>query len=96
MPFRPTDFTQVNHAMNQALVARAVRLLDAQPGERSSTGSAASATSPCPGDPGQFGARLEGSTTLVERARQAARLNGTDREHGDSRLHNLFESMRRN
>lgn len=32
--FRPTDFTQVNHAANRALVARAVRLLDPQPGER--------------------------------------------------------------
>src|SRR5438270_66061 len=27
MPFRPTDFTQVNHAINEALVARALRLL---------------------------------------------------------------------
>ncbi len=34
MPFKPTDFTQVNHAMNQALVGRALRLLDVQPSER--------------------------------------------------------------
>ncbi|MDE2121994.1 MAG: 23S rRNA (uracil(1939)-C(5))-methyltransferase RlmD, partial [Betaproteobacteria bacterium] len=27
MPFRPTDFTQVNHAVNRALVSRALRLL---------------------------------------------------------------------
>jgi 23S rRNA (uracil1939-C5)-methyltransferase len=27
MPFRPTDFTQVNHQINEALVARALRLL---------------------------------------------------------------------
>jgi len=32
--FRPTDFTQVNHAVNRILVSRAVRLLDPQPGER--------------------------------------------------------------
>jgi len=32
--FRPTDFTQVNHAVNRALVARALELLDPQPGER--------------------------------------------------------------
>ena len=32
--FRPTDFTQVNHAVNRVLVSRAVRLLDPQPGER--------------------------------------------------------------
>ena len=32
--FGPTDFTQVNHAVNRILVSRAVRLLDPQPGER--------------------------------------------------------------
>ncbi len=32
--FRPTDFTQVNHAINTVLVRRALRLLDPQPGER--------------------------------------------------------------
>jgi len=34
MPFRPTDFTQVNPHINRVLVSRALRLLDAQPGER--------------------------------------------------------------
>jgi 23S rRNA (uracil1939-C5)-methyltransferase len=34
MPFKPTDFTQVNPFINRVLVARAVRLLDAQPTER--------------------------------------------------------------
>ncbi len=34
LPFRPTDFTQVNHATNEILVRRAVALLDPQPGER--------------------------------------------------------------
>jgi len=34
MPFKPTDFTQVNHAINQVLVARSLRLLDVQPDER--------------------------------------------------------------
>ena len=32
--FGPTDFTQVNHAVNRILVSRAVRLLDPRPGER--------------------------------------------------------------
>ncbi len=32
--FRPTDFTQVNAAINRVLVGRALRLLDAQPGDR--------------------------------------------------------------
>ena len=34
MPFRPTDFTQVNPAINQVLVTRALRLLAVQPHER--------------------------------------------------------------
>jgi len=34
MPYRPTDFTQVNHAINRALVSRALALLDAQPHDR--------------------------------------------------------------
>ncbi|MBL0917667.1 MAG: 23S rRNA (uracil(1939)-C(5))-methyltransferase RlmD [Hydrogenophaga sp.] len=34
MPFKPTDFTQVNPAINRVLVTRALRLLDAQPHER--------------------------------------------------------------
>ncbi len=32
--FSPTDFTQVNHAVNGVLVRRALTLLDPQPGER--------------------------------------------------------------
>jgi 23S rRNA (uracil1939-C5)-methyltransferase len=34
LPFSPTDFTQVNHRLNEVLVRSAVRLLDPQPGER--------------------------------------------------------------
>ena len=34
MPFKPTDFTQVNHQINRVLVARALRLLDVQPNDR--------------------------------------------------------------
>ncbi len=34
MPFKPTDFTQVNHAINQVLVGRALRLLDVKRDER--------------------------------------------------------------
>jgi tRNA/tmRNA/rRNA uracil-C5-methylase (TrmA/RlmC/RlmD family) len=34
MPFKPADFTQVNHMMNRALVSRAIRLLDVEPTDR--------------------------------------------------------------
>jgi 23S rRNA (uracil1939-C5)-methyltransferase len=34
VPFAPTDFTQVNHTVNEVLVRRALALLDPQPGER--------------------------------------------------------------
>ncbi len=34
MPFKPTDFTQVNPQINEVLVSRALRLLDVQPHER--------------------------------------------------------------
>jgi 23S rRNA (uracil1939-C5)-methyltransferase len=34
MPFKPTDFTQVNHQINRVLVSRALRLLDVQPNDR--------------------------------------------------------------
>ena len=34
LPFAPTDFTQVNHAVNEVLVRRALTLLDVQPADR--------------------------------------------------------------
>lgn len=34
MPFKPADFTQVNHMMNRALVSRAIRLLELQSTDR--------------------------------------------------------------
>jgi 23S rRNA (uracil1939-C5)-methyltransferase len=34
MPFKPTDFTQVNHQINRVLVATALRLLEVQPQDR--------------------------------------------------------------
>ena len=34
MPFKPADFTQVNHMMNRALVSRAIRLLDVKSTDR--------------------------------------------------------------
>ena len=34
MPFKPADFTQVNHMMNRALVSRAIRLLEVKATDR--------------------------------------------------------------
>jgi len=34
MPFKPADFTQVNHMMNRALVSRAIRLLEVKSEDR--------------------------------------------------------------
>ena len=34
MPFKPSDFTQVNHMMNRALVSRAIRLLEVKETDR--------------------------------------------------------------
>ncbi len=75
--FRPTDFTQVNHGVNRLLVARAVRLLDPQPGERIADlfcglGNFALPMARCGAQVSGF----EGSAGLVERARQNAALNG--------------------
>ena len=34
MPYKPGDFTQINAQLNEVMVARAVRLLNPQKGER--------------------------------------------------------------
>jgi 23S rRNA (uracil1939-C5)-methyltransferase len=75
--FGPTDFTQVNHAVNQALVSRAVRLLDPQPGERIADLFCGLGNFSLP--LAKMGAQvigLEGSRQLIERARRNAAANG--------------------
>ncbi len=77
MPFGPTEFTQVNAAVNRVLVGRAVRMLDPRPGERvvdlfCGLGNFTLALA-------RSGAEVigvEGSPALVERARQNAAANG--------------------
>jgi 23S rRNA (uracil1939-C5)-methyltransferase len=89
--FRPTDFTQVNPAVNRVLVRRALRLLDPQPGERIAdlfcglgnftlpiACSAASVVG------------VEGSQVLVERGRQGAVANGLA-DRVEFAVANLFE-----
>jgi 23S rRNA (uracil1939-C5)-methyltransferase len=75
--FRPTDFTQVNHAVNRILVARAVRLLDPQPGERVADLFCGLGNFSLPlATRGAEVIGFEGSRALVERARQNAAANG--------------------
>src|SRR3970040_1474575 len=69
--FRPTDFTQVNHAVNRLLVSRAVRLLDPQPGERIGDLFCGLGNFSLPlAARGAQVIGLEGSKALVARARQ--------------------------
>jgi 23S rRNA (uracil1939-C5)-methyltransferase len=76
MRFRPTDFTQVNYAVNRSLVVRAMRLLDPQPGERVADlfcglGNFSLPLARC----GAQVIGLEGNRSLAERARQNAAAN---------------------
>jgi len=89
--FEPTDFTQVNHAVNRVLVRRALRLLDPQPGERIADlfcgiGNFALAIA-------RRGAQVlgvEGSAGLVRRAAANAVLNGLE-ANAEFRALDLFE-----
>lgn len=75
--FLPTDFTQVNHAVNRVLVRRALRLLDPQPGESIADmfcgiGNFTLAIARS----GATVTGVEGSAELVARAADNARANG--------------------
>ena len=77
MPFAPSEFTQVNSALNRVMISRAMRLLDPQPGERIADFFCGLGNFTLP--IARSGAQvlgIEGSETLVERARQNAELNG--------------------
>jgi 23S rRNA (uracil1939-C5)-methyltransferase len=91
MPFRPTDFTQVNHVINASLVGRAIRLLDPQPTDRVAdlfcglgnfTLPLATRSASVVG--------IEGSAALVGRAQDNAAANGLS-ERCAFRTANLFE-----
>jgi 23S rRNA (uracil1939-C5)-methyltransferase len=77
MPFAPSEFTQVNSALNRVMIGRAMRLLDPQPGERIADFFCGLGNFTLP--IARSGAQvlgIEGSETLVARARQNAELNG--------------------
>ncbi|MAK54353.1 MAG: 23S rRNA (uracil(1939)-C(5))-methyltransferase RlmD [Pusillimonas sp.] len=91
MAFKPTDFTQVNYAINQALVSRALSLLDIAPAHRvldlfcglgNFTLPLATRTREVMG--------VEGSQTLVQRASAAAQHHGLEKKAQFS-VQNLFE-----
>ncbi|MEN9455935.1 MAG: rRNA ((1939)-C(5))-methyltransferase RlmD [Pseudomonadota bacterium] len=91
MPFRPTEFTQVNPQINQVLVSRALRLLDPQPGERIADMFCGLGNFTLPiARRGATVLGMEGSQGLVERARENAALNGLAEVTG-FQVANLFE-----
>lgn len=77
--FRPLDFIQVNAKLNQAMIARALELLDVQPGERvldlfCGLGNFTLPLARVVGDGTVLG--VEGDAGLVARARANAEHNG--------------------
>ena len=79
MPFAPTDFTQVNSAINRVLVRRALALLDPQPGERVADFFCGLGNFTLPiARRGADVVGIEGSAGLVERAQGNARHNGLE------------------
>ncbi|WP_028444530.1 23S rRNA (uracil(1939)-C(5))-methyltransferase RlmD [Chitinimonas koreensis] len=91
MPYKPTEFTQVNPHINRVLVGRALRLLDPQPGERVADLFCGLGNFTLP--IARLGASvlgIEGSKQLVERAREGALKNGLA-ERTEFQVANLFE-----
>ncbi len=77
LDFAPTEFTQVNPAINHALVTRAMRLLGAQPGERVADMFCGLGNFTLPiAHSGAQVVGVEGSEALVQRAAQNAEKNG--------------------
>lgn len=90
--FRPTDFTQVNAAINGVLIRRAMSLLDPRPGERIADLFCGLGNFSLP--MARSGSRvigIEGSQGLVERAGENARRNGLE-TNCEFHAANLFET----
>ncbi|MEK8029631.1 23S rRNA (uracil(1939)-C(5))-methyltransferase RlmD [Ideonella sp. DXS29W] len=91
MPFKPTDFTQVNHQINTVLVGRALRLLDVQADERVIDWFCGLGNFTLPlATRAREVLGIEGSEVLVERSRQNAVRNGVA-ERTSFAARNLFE-----
>jgi 23S rRNA (uracil1939-C5)-methyltransferase len=79
MPFKPTDFTQVNHQINRILVDRALRLLEVQPNDRVADLFCGIGNFTLPlATQAREVVGIEGSETLTERALHNAKINGLD------------------
>ncbi|ASM77579.1 23S rRNA (uracil(1939)-C(5))-methyltransferase [Vitreoscilla filiformis] len=90
MPFKPTDFTQVNHHINTVLVGRALRMLDAQPDERVIDWFCGLGNFTLPiATQAREVLGIEGSEALVARSRENAQFNG--RTNATFAARNLFE-----
>ena len=91
MPFKPTDFTQVNHQINRVLVSRALRLLEVQPNERVADLFCGLGNFTLPlATQAREVVGIEGSTALTDRAKENAKRN--DLEGKTSfQCRNLFE-----
>ncbi len=77
MPFKPVDFTQVNHHINRLLVASALRLLGVRAGERVADLFCGIGNFTLPlATRGGAVVGIEGSPTLTARAMENALLNG--------------------
>ena len=77
MPFKPTDFTQVNHHINRVLVHKALLLLEVQPEDRVADLFCGLGNFTLPlATLAREVVGIEGSTALTERALSNARANG--------------------
>lgn len=91
MPYRPTDFTQVNHSINRAMVARALMLLDVQPQDRVADLFCGLGNFTLPlATQAREVVGVEGSKALTDRALQAAERHGLAASTRFATL-NLFE-----
>jgi 23S rRNA (uracil1939-C5)-methyltransferase len=91
MRYRPTDFTQVNHAINRTLISRALALLDVQPTDRVADLFCGLGNFTLPlATRARSVVGIEGSQALTERALQAAADHGLEQRASFATL-NLFE-----
>ncbi|MDR3413991.1 MAG: 23S rRNA (uracil(1939)-C(5))-methyltransferase RlmD [Formivibrio sp.] len=91
MPFKPTEFTQVNPHINRVMVERAMKLLDPQAGEHIADMFCGLGNFTLPiAKSGASVLGMEGSQQLVDRAMENAQKNGLA-ERTQFQVANLFE-----